>query len=187
MTGISLKNKLKLLWYYCKNYLTNPAYINTSLVDTLFAYYYSYLLPDDYIYLYQYLPWDEDTIVQTIRDRFDWELESDTIATWRTDDGTAALYNYIYLAMAGFTEHDTIRSQQVREGKLSRERALALVREENQPRFKSIEWYAQAVGVDVNDLISTINKAPVLYEAGPAAMEKVHADTSFSRTPTGEF
>ena len=163
MTGISLKNKTKLLWHYMKNYLTNPAYFNSSIFDTLLAFYWSYLLPDDYVYLYRYLPWDEHTIISTIQKEFDWELETDTIATWRTDDGTAALYNYIYLTMAGFTEFDVIRSQQVREGKLTREEAFELVQQENKPRFKSIEWYADAVKIDVNRLITTINAAPRLY------------------------
>ncbi len=163
MTGISIKNKMKLLWHYLKNYLTNWSYFNSSFLDVLLAFYWSYLLPDDYVYLYRYLPWDEHTIISTIRKEFDWELETDTIATWRTDDGTAALYNYIYMTMAGFTEFDVIRSYQVREGKLSREEAFDLVKQENKPRFASIEWYAEAVGVDVNEVIGIINAAPKLY------------------------
>jgi hypothetical protein len=159
MTGIDIINKLKLLWYYFKNYLTNPAYINKSIFDTLFAYYASYMLPDDYVYLFNYIEWDEETIVSTIREKFDWEQEVDTVATWRTDDGTAAIYNYIYLTMAGFTEFD----QQIREGKLTREEALEMTKQENKPRFESIEWYAQVVGVDVNKMIDIINSAPKLY------------------------
>lgn len=163
MTGISFINKMRLVTYYLKSYLTNPAYINSSLFDTLFAFYSSYMLTDDYLYLYQYIPWDEQTIVSTIREKFNWELETDTPATWRTDDGTAAMYNYIYFAMAGFTEFDGIRSYQVREGKISREDALEMIREENKPRFKSLEWYAETIGFDVNKAIEIINKAPKLY------------------------
>jgi hypothetical protein len=65
--------------------------------------------------------------------------------------------------MAGFTEFDTIRSQQIREGKLTREEALEMTKQENKPRFESIEWYAQVVGVDVNKMIGIINSAPKLY------------------------
>ena len=175
MTGISITNKMKLLWHYMKNYLINPAYFNSSIFDTLLAFYWSYLLPDDYVYLYRYLPWDEQTIISTIRQEFDWELETDTIATWRTDDGTAALYNYIYLTMAGFTEFDVIRSYQVREGKLTREEAFELVQQENKPRFASIEWYAGAVGIDVNRLITTINAAPKLYSLPDSVMTIPHS------------
>ncbi len=166
MTGISGKNKLKIMYYYLKQFVTNPSYINRSIIDTLFAYYSSYILTDDYLYLFHYLDWDEKTIVNSIIEKFDWEKETDTIATWRTDDGTAAFYNYIYLTMAGFTEFDIFRSHQIREGKLSREDAFKIVKEENKPRFRSVEWYGQAIGFDMNQAIDLINKAPRRYMSG---------------------
>jgi hypothetical protein len=164
MTGISLVNKLKIMSYYVRQYLKNPSYINRSILDTLFAYYSSYVLHDDYLYLYHYLDWDEEEILSSVIKKFDWERETDTIATWRTDDGTAPFYNYIYMTMAGFTEFDIFRSHQIREGKLTREEAFKLVKEENKPRFKSIEWYGQAIDFDMNKAIEIINSAPKLYK-----------------------
>jgi len=163
MTGISRKNKLKIMYYYLKQFISNLAYINKSIFDTLFAYYASYVLKDDYLYLFHYIDWDENKILSTLTEKFNWERETDTIVTWRTDDGTAAFYNYIYLTMAGFTESDIFRSHQIREGKLTRDQAYEIIREENKPRFKSIEWYGQAIDVDVNKVIETINSAPRLY------------------------
>lgn len=165
MTGISLVNKLKIMSYFVRQYLRNPAYINRSILDTLFAYYSSYVLRDDYLYLFHYLDWDEEKILSTVTKKFDWEREPDTIATWRIDDGTASFYNYIYMAMAGFTEFDIFRSHQVREGKLSREEAFKLIKEENKPRFGSIEWYGQAIDFDINKAVEIINSAPKLYQA----------------------
>ncbi len=164
MTGISKKNKFKIMYYYLKQFIRNPAYINRSIIDTLFAFYSSYVLTDDYLYLFHYLDWDEKTILNTIVEKFNWEKETDTIATWRTDDGTAAFYNYIYLTMAGFTEFDIFRSHQIREGKLTRDQAYGIIKEENKPRFKSIEWYGQAIDVDMNKAIEVINKAKKLYQ-----------------------
>ena len=102
-------------------------------------------------------------ILKTIIQKFNWERETDTIATWRTDDGTAAFYNYIYLTMAGFTEFDIFRSHQIREGKLTRAQAYEIIKEENKPRFKSIEWYGQAIDFDMNKSIEKINASPRLY------------------------
>jgi hypothetical protein len=164
MTGISLVNKLKIMSYYVRQYLRNPAYINRSILDTLFAYYSSYVLRDDYLYLYHYLDWDEEKILSSVIKKFDWERETDTIATWRTDDGTAPFYNYIYMTIAGFTEFDIFRSHQIREGKLTREEAFKLVKEENKPRFKSIEWYGQAIDFDMNKAMEIINSTPKLYK-----------------------
>jgi glutamine---fructose-6-phosphate transaminase (isomerizing) len=164
MTGISRKNKAKIIYYYLKQFLKNPAYINKSVFDTLFAYYSSYVLSDDYLYLFHYLDWDERRIVDSITEKFNWEKETDTMATWRIDDGTAAFYNYIYLTMAGFTEFDIFRSHQIREGKLTREQAYRIIKEENRPRFKSIEWYAEAIHFDMNKAIKILNATPKLYK-----------------------
>ncbi len=163
MTGISKKNKAKIMFYYLKQFIRNPSYINRSIIDTLFAFYSSYVLTDDYLYLFHYLDWDENKIISTITEKFNWEKETDTIATWRTDDGTASFYNYIYMTMTGFTEFDIFRSHQIREGKLTREQAYEIIKEENKPRFKSIEWYGQAIDFDINKAIEIINAAPKRY------------------------
>ena len=57
--------------------------------------------------------WDEK-INETLINNYDWETAQDTSTTWRIGDGTAAMYNYIYYKVAGFTEHDTFRSNQIR-------------------------------------------------------------------------
>jgi glutamine---fructose-6-phosphate transaminase (isomerizing) len=163
MTGISARDKMKIMFYYFKQFIRNPAYINKSMFDTLFAFYSSYVLTDDYLYLFHYLDWDENKIISTITGKFNWERETDTIATWRTDDGTAAFYNYIYMTIAGFTEFDIFRSHQIREGKLTREAAYEIVKEENKPRFKSIEWYGQTIDFNMNTAIEVINSAKKLY------------------------
>jgi hypothetical protein len=168
MTGISGGNKLKMMYYYFKQFVKNPAYINKSMFDTLFAFYASYMLTDDYLYLFHYLDWDEKQIIKTITEKFDWERESDTIATWRTDDGTAAFYNYVYLTMAGFTEFDIFRSHQIREGKLTRSQAFEIIKQENKPRFSSLEWYGQAIDFDMNKAVEIINSAPKLYKLKPS-------------------
>jgi hypothetical protein len=168
MTGISGGNKLKMMYYYFKQFVKNPAYINKSMFDTLFAFYASYMLTDDYLYLFHYLDWDEKQIIKTITEKFDWERESDTIATWRTDDGTAAFYNYVYLTMAGFTEFDIFRSHQIREGKLTRSQAFEIIKQENKPRFPSLEWYGQAIDFDMNKAVEIINSAPKLYKLKPS-------------------
>jgi len=67
------------------------------------------------------------------------------------------------MTMAGFTEFDIFRSHQIREGKLTREQAYEIIKEENKPRFKSIEWYGQAIDFKMNKAIETINSAPRLY------------------------
>ena len=51
----------------------------------------------------------------------------------------------------------------IREQKISRDRALAEVMQENQPRWHAISEYARTVGVDYNDLLLSVEKMPKLY------------------------
>ncbi len=160
---ISLLQKTQLFSYYVRQYVVNPAYINGSFFDSMFALFSSYMMKHDYTFLFGYHRWDEDLISSTLVDEFGWELASDTRSTWRIGDGTAPFYNYIYHNVAGFTENETLRSNQIREGVLEREKALRLIEEENKPRWDSIEWYARTIGFDLDQALSTIHSMPKLY------------------------
>lgn len=148
-----------------KAMLKSPGYFNSSLWDTLSGEYYrSFTEKKDYYHIFDYWRWDEKQIDDTLINQYDWETAVDTNTTWRIGDGTAAFYNYIYYIVAGFTEHDTFRSNQIREGQVTREEALTLVEDENQPRYENIKWYLDAVGLDFTEVINTVNKIPRLYE-----------------------
>jgi hypothetical protein len=160
---LSLADKFRLLGYYGRQYLTNPDYLNVSLLDTIGAYLSYYFLPHNYLNLYEYIQWDEQVINHALKE-YNWETADDTKSTWRIGDGTASFYNYIYYTMAGFTENDTFRSNQIRAGFLSRDEALNLVKDENTPRYHSIQWYCDIIGIDFESTIRRINSAPKLYQ-----------------------
>ena len=160
---VTLMEKIKLFSYYLKEYLLNPAYINSSLLDTLFAYVSAYHIKHDYLHLFSYERWNEQKIVNTLIEEYNWETATDSNTTWRIGDGTAAFYNYIYYTVAGFTENDMLRSNQVRERDLTRDEALTLVEKENQPRWESMQWYANTIGFDINEALNVIHTMPKLY------------------------
>jgi hypothetical protein len=160
---LSLIDKFKLVSYYGKQYLTNTAYLNASILDTLGAYASYYMIPHNYLNIYQYIKWDEKEISQTLINEYNWETAKDTQSSWRIGDGTASFYNYIYYTMAGLTENDTFRSNQIREGMINREEAMRLIDRDNQPRYESIQWYCDIIGIDFENAIKTINAAPKLY------------------------
>lgn len=145
--------------------IQSPGYFNSSLWDTLSGEYYrSFNRKTDYYHVFDYWRWDEAVIDETLLGEYDWEKAPDTSTTWRIGDGTAAIYNYIYYTVAGFTEHDTFRSNQIREGDITRDQALALVEIENQPRYLNIKWYLDAIGMDFVDVIPVINEIPKLWK-----------------------
>lgn len=161
---MSFVNKIKLLYYYAKNYILNPSYINISIWDTFFAYYVTYMMKTDFEYFWHYIPWNEKTIVDTIVNEYGWEKEPQTAQSWRTDDGTSPFYNYIYNAVGGFTENDAFRANQVREGMITREEAFELVKIENQPRTDALKWYFESIGVDHDRALSIVDSIPKTYK-----------------------
>jgi len=155
--SLSLKNKARMLAYYGTRYLANPGYLNASLVDTLGAYASYYVIDHDFLSLFQYIDWSEPEIERVLIGEYDWETAPDTRSTWRIGDGTAPFYNYIYYHAAGFTENDTFRSNQIREGRITRDEALRRVDEDNQPRYDSFKWYCDIIGIDYVDALRRIH------------------------------
>jgi len=155
------------LRYHLKRFLTmtqSPSYFNSSLWDTLFGEYHrSFTNKKDYFHLYDYWRWDENEVNDCLLNVYDWEKAVDTPTTWRIGDGTAAFYNYVYYTVAGFTEHDTFRSNQIREGQITREKALLLIEEENRPRYQNIRWYLDTLGLNFEHVIKIVNNIPKLY------------------------
>lgn len=147
-----------------KAMLESPGYFNRSLWDTVSGEYYrSFTEKKDYFHIFDYWRFDEST-VNNVLDQYNWERAPDTNTTWRIGDGTAAFYNYLYYIVAGFTEHDTFRSNQIREGQITREEALILVEDENRPRYQNIRWYLDAIGMNFKEVIGIVNNIPRLYE-----------------------
>jgi hypothetical protein len=150
--------------YYGMQFLKNPAYLNSSIKDTLHSFWSYYAEPRTNFYqLFDWIKWDEKQIESTLLNEYNWELSPDTTTSWRIGDGTAPFYNYIYYTVAGFSEFDTFRSNQIREGLITREEGLAKIYDENRPRFESMHWYLDVIGVDFEKAIKVVNKIPKLY------------------------
>lgn len=157
--SISARNQLRLYSFILANVVRTPAYINQSILDSVGSFAARYVTPKkDYYHLFDYLQWDEKTVEDTIIDKYKWEKSVDTDSTWRIGDGTASFYNYVYTLVAGFSENDTFRSNQIREGMITRAEALELIYEENKPRYNSLKWYFKIIGLEFEDVIKTINQ-----------------------------
>ena len=164
--SLSLMQKLKLVGFVGKEFVMNPSYFNSSLWDTLGA----YKARDQFNFnghfqIFDYFEWDEKSILSTIENKYGWERAIDSDSTWRIGDGTSSFYNYIYFVVAGFSEVETFRSNQIRNGKLTRDEALKRIEQENHPRFESIKWYLHMIGLDFEMVIKKINSIPKLYRA----------------------
>jgi glutamine---fructose-6-phosphate transaminase (isomerizing) len=157
---------LKQLKYHAKRFKAmteSVSYFNSSLWDTLSGEYYrSFMRKEHYFHIFDYWTWNEAIVNDTLINQYGWETAIDTSTTWRIGDGTAGFYNYVYYTVAGFTEHDTFRSNQIREGQLTRDNALKLVEDENRPRYQNIRWYLDTLGLDFEETIKIVNAIPKL-------------------------
>ena len=95
--------------------------------------------------------------------QYGWETAPHTENSWRIGDGYTTFINYIYFAMAGFSEFDTFRSQQIRKGIISRDTALRLVAKDNEPDMGILYEFAQQEGINLEEILTRINTAKKLY------------------------
>jgi glutamine---fructose-6-phosphate transaminase (isomerizing) len=155
--------KARIAAFYAAQAVVNPAFLNASIADSIAGYLSYYAIPKRFESLYDFLPWREEEIDEVLLGTYDWETSPDSSSTWRIGDGTAPFYNYIYLKVAGFSENDTLRSIQVREGHLTRDEALARLEGDNEVRVPSLAWYFDTIGVDGAQAIKVVNAMPTLY------------------------
>lgn len=162
--SLSTKQKLSLGSFLGINMLKTPEYINDSLLDNIQGHLSRLRHPrKDFFSFFDYYPWNEKEINDLIINEYEWETAVDTNSTWRIGDGTASFYNYIYYRVAGFSEIDTFRSNQIREGLITRSEALRLSMDENRPRYENIVWYLKSINVPFAYAIDKINKIKTLY------------------------
>lgn len=161
--GVSKQLRYQKLRF--KAMLKSPSYFNSTIWDTLQGEYYrSFLEKKDYYHLFDYYTWDENEVNDVIINDYGFEMSPDTSTTWRIGDGTAAFYNYIYYTLAGMSEHDTFRSNQIREGQITRKEALDFIKEENKPRYQNMVWYLEACGLDFETVVKKINSTKKIFE-----------------------
>ncbi len=161
--AFSASNKVQIAAYYARQYARNPAYVNESLLDTIGSFYTTFIGKDDFLYLFHYLPWDEQVIEDTLIGQYGWETAPHTDNTWRIGDGYTTFINHIYYTVAGFSEFDTFRSQEVRAGLRDRDSALALAARDNQADMGVLAEFAAQVGLNLEEVLSGIDRIPKLY------------------------
>lgn len=161
---LSNRNKVNLFMAYGMEFLKNPAYINKSLIDSFTGFVSYYLLPKDYLQFFDYINWDQDEVESVILEKYDWEKADGIDETWRIGDGTAPFYNYIYYKLAGFSEFDTFKSNQIREGMIEREEALRSLSKSNCVSPEAFLWYCDAIHIDPVKALTTINAKKTLYD-----------------------
>ena len=82
---------------------------------------------------------------------------------WRMGDGQTTCNNFIYYTLAGFSEFDNFRSNQICEGILEREQALKLVQKDNSFKYEILKNFSEIIGFNLDDVLSRIVSLQKLY------------------------
>ena len=126
---------------------------------------YDYLKKMDYLQLFDYVKWDERSVLSTLFDDYGWETSKHSSNTWRIGDASAPFYNYIYFYFSGLTENDVYLSNLIRDGQVSREKALGLVEDFNSGDEIGFIAYCNLIGLDANLVLKRIHRNPGLVDA----------------------
>lgn len=76
------------------------------------------------IRLFDYIPWDENQVLQTISENLGWQKDPGHPSPWRFDCRMDHIKKFLYTHMNGVSELSDFLSKMVREGKISRDEAL---------------------------------------------------------------
>lgn len=150
--------KAQLAFYYMYQFILNPRYFNISFLDSIKSFFTTFVLKDDFLYLYEYLKWDEKLIEKTLNEEYGWESDKSFGKNqWRMGDGQTSFNNYIFYKMAGFSEFDDFRSSQIREGSITRDQALEMIKEDNEPKYRSIKDFTDKIGINFTETLKKID------------------------------
>ena len=134
----------------------NPQYLPITVKGYLFANQYamgSRLLARKIrrIDFFHYIPWDEEKVISRIQSELGWDYPRDLNSTWRFDCKISHLKDFMYLTTIGITEKDDFYSKMIREGRITREKALERIDKENRLHLKIIhEIFSELAINDIN-------------------------------------
>ena len=78
-------------------------------------------------------------------------------------DGQTSFNNFIYYQLAGFSEYDNFRSNQIREGLIDRNKALELCEQDNMIKFETLKNFSEIIGFNLDEVLTKIICLPKLY------------------------
>ena len=61
-----------MLYWYSLQFILNPNYLNTALIDNFDGFLASFVRKDDFLHLYNYEPWDERLMTKILNEEYDW-------------------------------------------------------------------------------------------------------------------
>lgn len=144
---LSTSGLVRLAFRYGSSAALNPRMIPSMFDEGLRGFRDYYLAKHEFIRPFEYLEWNESEVESTLS-AHGWTTGDPSKASWRMGDATAPFYNVMYLLGIAMTEHDALRSNQIRFGYVSRETALEKLPVDNQIDRLGVVSYFVSNGID---------------------------------------
>ena len=147
---LNISSMTKMIYTYGAHAIQSPGLMPSLIKEGLIGFVDYYIRDHKFLKPFSYIPWEEELIETTLRSEYAWSSGEDrSVTPWRMGDGTAPFYNLMYLIGLGMTEHDTLRSNQIRFGLIERQEALEKGTRDNSFNALGLASYFATVGIDL--------------------------------------
>jgi glucosamine--fructose-6-phosphate aminotransferase (isomerizing) len=154
---LTRKSLIRMALRYGKSGVQNPTMARSILVEGAVGFFDYYLRKHTFVRPFMYIPWDESELEEILTTKYQWSKGNDpTLPAWRMGDATAPFYNLVYGLALGMTEHDALRSNQIRYGLKTRQQAFDLLQSDNQVNVLALAAYFATTGLDEKESLAAL-------------------------------
>lgn len=156
---LSKSSLARMALRYGRSAFMNPPMMRSVLTEGAIGFVDYYLRDHTFIRPFMFIPWNETVIEETLFEDYGWSKGSDeSLPAWRMGDATAPFYNLIYKLKLGMTEHDALRSNQIRYGLITREEALRSIDTDNAANSLGLAGYFATAGLSPQQSIDALRQ-----------------------------
>jgi hypothetical protein len=133
-------------------YYFQPACMAAFAREFLHRFWYDYSNDLQVVGLFEFVRWNEDEVVSTVRDELKWKTLDYRKTSWRADCKIHFLKDYLYANTLGFTKNAELLSGMIREGMITRDEALARLANDNYVSRPFFTEFLRELGLELHDL-----------------------------------
>jgi hypothetical protein len=160
---LSRKSLARMAFRYSRSAIVNPTMGKSILVEGAIGFFDYYLRKHTFIRPFMYIPWDEDALEKILVEKYQWSKGNDaSLPAWRMGDATAPFYNLVYGLSLGMTEHDALRSNQIRYGLKTREEAESDLQKDNVVNVLALAAYFGTTGLSMTESVEALEQMKAL-------------------------
>jgi hypothetical protein len=160
---LSRNSLLRMALRYSRSAIVNPTMGKSILVEGAVGFFDYYLRKHKFVRPFMYIPWEEDELEKVLAEKYQWSKGNDpSLPAWRMGDATAPFYNLVYGLSLGMTEHDALRSNQIRYGLKTREEAELDLEKDNQVNVLALAAYFGTTGLTMSESLKALKQMKAL-------------------------